>query len=302
MTKVGLVILHFDKAKLTEACLSSAKQLETRGFEMEVIVVNNNPFEKIDFLKKKFPEFIFLKTSKNLGYAGGNNFGLKRALKDGADFFLILNNDTFFEKELVIELLKAAKANKEIGILGPKIYFAPGCEFYQERYQEKDKGKVIWYAGGLVDEMTMISSHRGVDEVDKGQFNSPVNTDFVTGCAMFVKREVFEKIGFFDERYFLYWEDTDFCQRAKGAGYKILFVPAAKLWHANAGSSEVGGKLHDYYMTRNRMLFGFKYGSLRMKFALIRESLKIIFKGNHWQELGIRDFYLRRFGQAGFKL
>jgi len=298
MIKVGLVILHFNKPELTEACLASVKQLETKGFKTEVIVINNNPLEKIDFLKKKFPGFIFLKTSKNLGYAGGNNFGIKRALKDSADFVLILNNDTFFDKRLVVELLKAAKADKEAGVLGPKIYFAPGCEFYRQRYQEKDRGKVIWYAGGLVDEAIMVSSHRGVDEVDKGQFNSLVATDFVTGCAMFVKREVFERIGFFDERYFLYWEDTDFSQRAKLAGYKILFVPAAKVWHANAGSSEVGGKLHDYYMTRNRMLFGFKYGSLRMKFALIRESLKIIFKGNPWQKLGIRDFYFKRFGQG----
>jgi GT2 family glycosyltransferase len=302
MTKVALVILHFDKLKLTEACLSSAKQLETKGFKIEVIVVNNNPLEKIDFLKKKFPDFIFLKTLKNLGYAGGNNFGIKRALKDRADFILILNNDTFFDKKLVVEFLEAAKTNKQAGLLGPKIYFAPGCEFHKERYQDKDKGRVIWYAGGLVDEAIMVSSHRGVDEVDKGQFNSLESTDFVTGCAMFVKKEVFERIGFFDERYFLYYEDTDFSQRAKRAGYKILFVPTAKVWHANAGSSEVGGKLHDYYMTRNRMLFGFKYGSLRMKLALIKESLRILFKGNLWQKLGIRDFYLKRFGQAGFKL
>src|SRR4030042_2665290 len=224
MTKVGLVILHFNKPDLTEACLESVRQLETKGFKIEVIVVNNNPLEKIDFLKKKFPEFIFLKTLKNLGYAGGNNFGLKKALARKTDFVLLLNNDTFFDKKLVIELLKAAKANKQAGVLGPKIYFAPGCEFHQQRYQEKDRGKVIWYAGGLVDETIMVSSHRGVDEVDKGQFNSLVPTDFVTGCAMFVKREVFERIGFFDERYFLYWEDTDFSQRAKRAGYKIIFV------------------------------------------------------------------------------
>src|SRR4030042_4213601 len=109
MTKVGLVILHFNKPDLTEACLESVRQLETKGFKIEVIVVNNNPLEKIDFLKKKFPEFIFLKTSKNLGYAGGNNFGLKRALKDNADFVLILNNDTLLDKKMVAEFLKTAK-------------------------------------------------------------------------------------------------------------------------------------------------------------------------------------------------
>lgn len=302
MIKVGLVILHFNKPDLTEACLESVRQLETKGFKIEVIVVNNNPLEKIDFLKKKFLEFIFLKTSKNLGYAGGNNFGIKKALARKADFVLLLNNDTFFDKKLVIEFLKAAKADKQVGVLGPKIYFAPGCEFHQQIYQQKDKGKVIWYAGGLVDWQNIIASHRGVDEVDQRQYIQLEATDFVSGCAMLVRKEVFEKVGFFDENYFLYLEDVDWCWRAKRKGYKIIFVPSAKLWHANAGSSEVGGPLHDYYLTRNRMLFGFKYASWRAKFALIRESLKILFKGSPWQKLGIKDFYLRRFGQTGFKL
>jgi GT2 family glycosyltransferase len=301
MTKLALVILHFSQLDLTEACLASVKQLETKGFELEVIVVNNNPLEEIDSLKKKFPGFVFLKTPKNLGYAGGNNFGIKRALKDNTDFILLLNNDTLLDKKIILELLKAAKNNQQVGILGPKIYFAPGHEFHQKRYQEKDKGKVIWYAGGLLDWQNIIASHQGVDEVDQGQYDHLKDTDFVSGCAMLIKKEVFKKIGLFDEDYFLYLEDVDFCWRTKQAGYKIFFVPLAKVWHVNAGSSEIGGPLHDYYLTRNRMLFGSKYASLRTKLALIRESLRILFKGSSWQKKGIKDFYLRRFNQAGFK-
>jgi GT2 family glycosyltransferase len=301
MTKLALVILHFSQLDLTEACLASVKQLETKGFELEVIVVNNNPLEEIDSLKKKFPGFVFLKTPKNLGYAGGNNFGIKRALKDNTDFILLLNNDTLLDKKIILELLKAAKNNQQVGILGPKIYFAPGHEFHQKRYQEKDKGKVIWYAGGLLDWQNIIASHQGVDEVDQGQYDHLKDTDFVSGCAMLIKKEVFKKIGLFDEDYFLYLEDVDFCWRTKQTGYKILFVPLAKVWHVNAGSSEIGGPLHDYYLTRNRMLFGSKYASLRTKLALIRESLRILFKGSSWQKKGIKDFYLRRFNQAGFK-
>ena len=136
MAKVSLVVLHFNKPELTKACLESVRQLETKNFKFEVIVINNNPLEKIDFLKKEFPKFTFLKTSKNLGYAGGNNFGIKRALEGGADFALILNNDTFLDKDLIAELLKTAKADAKIGILAPKIYFAPGCEFHHQRYQK----------------------------------------------------------------------------------------------------------------------------------------------------------------------
>ena len=302
MTKIAMVILHFNNQKQTLACLLSINKLETKDLKIEVIVVNNNPEENLRGLKEKFNGFLFLDTKKNLGYAAGNNLGIKRALKNKSDFIFILNNDTILDEKMLLNLIDFAGSNQKIGILGPKIYFAPGYEFHQERYQVKDQGKVIWYAGGLIDWQNMVSSHRGVDEVDHRQYDTSKETDFVTGCAMFVREEVFEKVGLFDEKYFLYWEDVDFCWRAKQAGYKILFDPLAKVWHANAGSSEVGGPLHDYYLSRNRMLFGFKYASWRTKFALIRESLKILFKGSPWQKLGIRDFYLRRFGQAGFKL
>ena len=301
MTKVALVILHFNEPKLTENCLESVKKIKTQDFKVEVIVINNNPQEKINFLKRKFPEFVFLEVKENLGFTGGNNLGIKKALKKGTNFVLLLNNDTLVDKNLITELLEVAKNNKQAGILGPKIYFAPNYEFHRERYQEKERGRVIWYAGGLFDWQNIIASHRGVDEIDRGQYQRLEATDFASGCAMLVRKEVFQKIGLFDNQYFLYLEDVDFCQRAKKAGFKIFYVPTAKLWHLNAGSSEVGGPLHDYYLTRNRLLFGFKYASGRTKLALIRESLRILFKGSPWQRLGVRDFYLRRFGQAGFK-
>ena len=301
MTKVALVILHFNEPKLTENCLESVKKIKTQDFKVEVIVINNNPQEKINFLKRKFPEFVFLEVKENLGFTGGNNLGIKKALKKGTNFVLLLNNDTLVDKNLITELLEVAKNNKQVGILGPKIYFAPNYEFHRERYQEKERGRVIWYAGGLFDWQNIIASHRGVDEIDRGQYQRLEATDFASGCAMLVRKEVFQKIGLFDNQYFLYLEDVDFCQRAKKAGFKIFYVPTAKLWHLNAGSSEVGGPLHDYYLTRNRLLFGFKYASGRTKLALIRESLRILFKGSPWQRLGVRDFYLRRFGQAGFK-
>ncbi len=220
-------------------------------------------------------------TYKNLGYAGGNNLGIKKALKDKADFIFLINNDTILDQKILIELIKASSLNKEIGILAPKIYFAPGYEFHQERYQKKDKGKVIWYAGGLIDWQNIIAFHRGVDEVESGQYDFSCPTDFASGCAMLIKKEVFRKVGFFDERYFLYLEDVDFCLKAQRKGFKIIFVPQAKLWHANAGSSQVGGPLHDYYLTRNRLLFGFKYARFRTKMALIRESLRILLKGRY---------------------
>lgn len=301
MEKITIVILHFLGKDLTYQCLHSIEQLECKNLKLEVMIVNTNPRENLRDLANRFKKFIFLDTKKNLGFTGGNNFGIRKALENKSDFVLILNNDTIVDKNFLIELLKTADSDKKIGILGSKIYFAPGCEFHQERYQNKDQGKVIWYAGGLIDWSNIVSSHRGVDEVDHGQYDSPDETDFVSGCAMLVKKEVFQKIGLFDEKYFLYWEDVDLCQRAKIAGFMVIFVPQAKIWHVNAGSSEIGGKLHDYYMTRNRLLFGFKYALLKTKMALLKESLKKAVGGRYWQKIGIRDFYFKKFGQGSFQ-
>lgn len=300
MKEIAIVILHFHQQELTDDCLASVKKLQTDKFKIETIVVNNNTQEKIDSLVKRYPKVIFLKTKKNLGFAGGNNLGLKKALKSKADFFLILNNDTLLDKNLIKELLKAAVKDEWVGILGPKIYFAPGYEFHQERYHPQERGKVIWYAGGLIDWQNLVCSHRGVDEIDHGQYQIPGETAFVSGCAMLIKKEVLKKIGFFDEKYFLYLEDVDFCQRAKKAGFKVVFVPQAKLWHLNAQSSEVGGQLQDYYLTRNRLLFGLRYGSLRTKIALLKESLFLLRGGRFWQKIAVKDFYLGRFGQGSY--
>lgn len=301
MKKIAIVILHFVNKKQTINCLELIKQLKVEGLKLKTIVVDNSEKEHLDGLKDKFNDFVFLKTGGNLGYAAGNNFGIKKALKENVDFVFIINNDTILDKRILLNLVDFADSDPKIGILGPKIYFAPGYEFHQERYKKENQGRVIWYAGGLIDWQNVVASHRGVDEVDHGQYDTSQETDFVSGCAMLIQKEVFQKIGFFDERYFLYWEDVDFCQRAKGAGYKVFFVPQAKLWHANASSSEVGGKLHDYYMTRNRLLFGMKHASFKTKLALFKQSLKILSQGRPWQKIGVRDFYLKKFGQGSLK-
>ena len=144
------------------------------------------------------------------------------------------------------------------------------------------------------------SVHRGVDEVDHGQYDKEENSTFATGCAMMIKRDVFEKVGLFDERYFLYYEDADLSKRVLNAGYKIRYVPSAKLWHVNAASSGSGSGLHDYFLTRNQMLFGIQYAPVRAKLALFRQSIRFLLHGREFQKRGIRDFYGGKFGKGTF--
>ena len=199
------------------------------------------------------------------------------------------------DPNLVTELVKTA--NKKVSIVVPKIYFAKGYEYHKERYTKAEQGKVIWYAGGKIDWNNMYASHRGVDEVDRGQYDVSEQTEFASGCCMLLSCELFEEVGYLDDDLFLYLEDLDFCLRAKRVGYEIIYAPRALVWHKNASSSDKpGSKLHQYYLTRNRLIVGMRYAPLRTKLALLKESFKFFQKGGVLRK-AVRDYYLYNWGK-----
>lgn len=305
MKSVFVSILNFNGRKNTLDCLESLKKINIDDFKLTIIVVDNNSAERLNLRDESFGkiELKIIANEVNLGFSGGQNVGIKYALENGADYVLILNNDTYVDENFLKELIEAVEADKSIGITVPKIYFATGFEFHKERYSGKEKGKVMWYAGGEMDWKNIIGHNHGVDDVDEGQFDKLGETEVATGCCMLVKREVFEKIGYFDERYFLYYEDADLTMRVKDMGSKIFYVPKAKIWHKNAGSTGGSGSdIQDYYISRNRLLFGFQYASIRSKLALFRESLSLIFGGRKWQRRGVMDYYLGRLNKGSFDL
>lgn len=302
VTKISVSIIHFGQLQTTLSCLSSLEKISLLGIDLNVIIINNDPLFEFPDIKDKFSKFSLFITnnSENKGFSGGHNQGFRFALKNDSDFHVILNNDVLVDKNFIRELLKCFKENKNLGIVSPKIYFTKGHEFHKNRYKKEDLGKVIWYAGGIIDWKNLISKHRGVDEVDSDTYDKESETDFATGACAMLPIEVIEKLKGFDNRYFLYYEDGDINMRIKKEGYRLYYYPKAIIWHNNAGSSSSGSQLQDYYMSRNRLLFGFTYAPLRTKIALLRESVKILFTGRKWQRIGVRDFYLRKFGKGSY--
>lgn len=288
MKKVVVIILNFKVKDRALACLRSVEKSSYRN--LNIVMVDNGSEDGLAEEMKQFREvefvsegkkLCFIETGKNLGYTGGNNIGIKQALKMGAEYVFILNPDTEIEPSCIgklIELIEKAG----YGIAAPKIYF-------------EDK-KTIWYAGGILDLANVLGSHRGVDEIDKGQYDREGETDYATGAAMMIKNDVFQKIGFLNEKYFLYYEDSEFSFRAKRAGFKVGYVPAAIAYHANAKSTGLGSPLQDYYTTRNRMLFASQFLSFRTRFALIREALRSFAIPTRRMALG--DFLSGRFGKG----
>lgn len=294
---IAVVILSYNGLENTLQCLESIRRCDTGRHKIEIIVVDNNSQDGSQEALAKLKDIYLLQNTENLGYSGGNNIGIKKALERKADVILILNNDTIAEKGLVVNL---AGALKSADIASPKIYFAKGFEFHKERYKKQDLGRVIWYAGGRIDWDNIIGIHIGVDEVDTGQFEKSTEIDYSTGAALMAKSAVFEKIGTFDEKYFLYLEDMDFCVRARRAGFKITYAPKAVLWHKNAGASGSGSPLQDYYITRNRLLFAAKYAKLRTKIAVVRQVLSSL--ANHVKRQAFFDFLTLQFGKGNISL
>lgn len=302
MQSVYVIILNWNGWRDTIECVDSVKLLRHESFLLNIVIVDNGSTDdSYSQLVRKYPSIPILQSKKNSGFSGGNNIGITYALSKNADYICILNNDTVVHKNLLEEILKVA-SQTHAGIVSPKIYFAKGFEFHKERYPKDLLGKAIWYAGGEIDWKNVYAYHRGVDAVDKGQFDTEAKTDFASGCAMLVCKSVFEKIGLFDETYFLYFEDSDLSQRAIRKGFSIYFAPKAFLWHKNAASAGgSGSSLQDYYISRNRMLFGMMYAPWQSKIALFRESVKLLLFGRKWQKRGILDFYLFRFGKGSYR-
>lgn len=300
MKKLAIVTVNFNTDKDTDTLLESIQKLDTNGLTVTTIVVDNGsttPYK----LDKKFENTLFIRSDENTGFSGGYNIGMKKALEEGADYILIVNNDTLMDRHMLQELVKAFEINKKIGVTTPKIYFAKGHEFHKDRYKKEELGKVFWYAGGYTDWANVKSVHRGVDEVDHGQYDKTEKTTFASGCCMLFKREVLEKVGLFDNKFFLYYEDADLNERIQRAGFAIYYVPKAVLVHINAASSGgAGNPLQDYFITRNQMLFGMKYAPHRTKIALIRQSIRLYRSGRPNQKKAIRDYYRRKLGKGSF--
>src|SRR5436190_608533 len=165
MTKIAIVTVDYNSGKETHDCLASLEKLKKDDMGISIIVVDNaskEPFALTE--KEKKGNIILLRNTINMGFSGGYNTGMRYALNHGADYVMIINNDTIVDPNLLKEFLLVAKTDPKIGLIGAKIYFAKGHEFHKERYTEHESGKVFWYAGGGFDWNNAVSYHRGVDE------------------------------------------------------------------------------------------------------------------------------------------
>ncbi len=297
MVKVGIVTVSYNGMGDTLELLESGKKLETEGMEVRWIVVDNGSTDKlVENVQKMYPKVDVVQTGENLGFTGGYNRGLRYAYAMGADYVLIINNDTTIADKDVLEKMLETMEKAGVGVVAPKIWFEPGFEFHKDRYEKKDEGKVMWYAGGDFDWDNLMSKHRGIDEVDTGRYGGVEEVDFVSGCCFLIRREVLKEVGYLDERLFAYFEDNDWIVRVMRAGWKLVYDGRVGIYHKVSRTAGIGSPAADYYITRNRLEFAKSYARWRTKWSVAKEAVRMLVAGREWQRRGVVDWMRGKWG------
>ena len=269
LPRVAVIVLTWNGKTLTLDCLESLSRLEYAN--VEVILVDNGSTDgTVPAVRDAYGSRVnIIENERNMGFSGGNNAGIRRALENGADYVLLLNNDTIVDPGLIDGLLAGITAEPDIGVAGAKIFYASPPD-------------QIWFAGGEVFLSKGTTRHIGIREKDVGQYEEPREVDYVTGCALMARRDVFETIGALDPTFVAYYEDVDFCMRAKRAGYRVVYVPFGKVWHKI--SSSTGGQASAAKISqklRSTLIFFRRYASwyhwLTIPFFFAADVVRIFF-------------------------
>ena len=231
MKTIAVIVLSWNGAQLTRETLDSLRLCRVpAGWRAHVIVVDNASHDgSPKVVAEEYPWCELIALESNRRFAGGNNVGIVRALEQGADAIMLLNNDVQADPGLYEHLLAALAEEPAAGGAAPLIYHAAPTDR-------------IWYAGGTCEAAFAFTAHVGIRQRDHGQYRSVVHTGYLTGCCLLATRAAWEKVGLLDERYFIYAEDADWSLRARAAGFPLLFVPTARLWHQVSASS--GGAMN----------------------------------------------------------
>ncbi|MCX6246591.1 MAG: glycosyltransferase family 2 protein [Bacteroidetes bacterium] len=273
MPLVSIVTINYDHSEVTAELLKSLRNVTYP--ELEIIVVDNNsPNDDPEILSVSFPEIQLIRSDENLGFAGGNNLGIRKAK---GKYILLLNNDTEVDPGFLEPLVAKLESDPTIGAVSPKIRFFSTPDTLQ-------------YAGFTpLNPYTIRSTGRGYGIRDTGQFEQDAPTAYLHGAAMMVPVEVIRKVGLLAECYFLYYEELDWSERIRNAGYRLLYIHNSLVFHKESISTGKMSPMKTYYMNRARLLYlrrnvtGLKFPVAvlyQLFIAIPKNALKFLFERN----------------------
>ncbi|MFZ5863089.1 MAG: glycosyltransferase family 2 protein [Nitrospirota bacterium] len=247
MPLVIVIVLNWNRCDDTIRCVESVQRLRYPRFTA-VVVDNGSTDGSPEVLAGRFPGLDVIETGSNLGYAGGNNAGIHWALRRGADYVLILNNDTIVDPDVLTELTRVAGGDRTIGVVGPKVL----CEPDRHLVYSCGESQSLWFNRRRI----------ATGQPDRETDMKPRDVDYVVGCSLLVSREFIEKVGLLDEVFFAYYDEVDWCFRGRRVGYRVVCAPSAIVYHKGEASSGKGlNPITAYYRTRNWIYFMRKHAS-----------------------------------------
>lgn len=236
---VSIITINYNHSDVTADCLRSLEKITYPNYEV-IVIDNASPNDDASVLKRDFPHIKFFQLEKNLGFAGGNNVGIKKC---AGDYILLLNNDTEVEPDFLEPLVDKCEKNPKIGGVSPKIHY-------------HHTPKMLQFAGFTEIHHVTVRNHAvGFNQMDQGQFNEDQPTYFVHGAAMLIPRRVLEKVGLMADIYFLYYEELDWGYRIRQAGYELYYVHNSLIHHKESISTGFFSPLQVYYLNRSRILY-----------------------------------------------
>ena len=237
---IAIIILNRNGGADLKQCVESISACSGRGFSL-VVADNGSTDGSVEMVHSLFPSVRIAANGANLGFAAGNNSAVRAISDQGFGWLVFLNADLVMAPDCLTKLVVAAESDPSIAVVGPTVYHA------SEPNTIQSAGGVISRAGTPV--------HRGANEAERGQFAGPQDVDWVSGCALMIRSQAFAAIQGFDERFFMYGEEVDLCVRARRAGYRVVHVPSAKVWHKGVSRTYNPAPYVTYYSTRNQFLF-----------------------------------------------
>ncbi|MGB9622355.1 MAG: glycosyltransferase family 2 protein [Anaerolineae bacterium] len=270
------VVVNWNLKEELGECLDSLHQVDYPAHKI-IVVDNGSTDDSASFVAINYPDVDLIVLPQNLGYAAGLNAGILPALEQGAVYTFLLNNDTFVDRHTVSRLVEVLESSAEIGIAAPKILF----------YHKRDR---IFSLGDRIYPFLPLPVGFGYGKRDSPKYSKVMEFDYVTGCALMVRSEVFRTVGLFDTSYFVYYEDADFCRRARDQGYRIVCVGDAVVYHKAARSTGRNKTMMVSIRARNRVRFYRRYRHgphpwltySALGILAIWRSLASLFKGQGW--------------------
>lgn len=273
--RVAIVLLNCNRTEDTLDCIRSLKDT---GDPVDIILVDNGSMpDPGPLFLERHPDLVYLRNAENLGTPIGNNVGIQYALDHGAEYVMMLNNDTTVSASYLRPLLAAMEADPHVGVAGGKIYYA-------------SEPTRVWFAGGRYNRLTGKVEHLGLRKFDHELGSVHTGNDFISGCFALFRGSVLREVGLLDERFFAYMEDVDLNVRIVNAGYRLAYVPEATIYHRISSTIKVDSQFFLYFNMRNRLIMLKKHNrpaslllaAPSLAYAYGRQLIRLGIKWRNW--------------------